>query len=43
MKYYHELFDAYNVPDFTKDKVDFDVRTARDIIFSDNRQEVRIR
>ena len=28
-EYYHRLFKAYNVPDFTKTKVDFDVKEAQ--------------
>jgi hypothetical protein len=28
-EYYHKLFKAYNVPDFTKTKVEFDVREAQ--------------
>ncbi len=31
-KFYSEQFDSYNVPDFTKTKVDFDIREARDKI-----------
>lgn len=42
-KYYHELFDAYNVPDFTSEEVEFDVRTARKNIESDKRIQVTIR
>lgn len=42
-KYYHALFDAYNVPDFTKTKVDFDIRETRNQVFSDERPQVRIR
>ena len=42
-KYYNALFDAYNVPDFTKTKVDFDIRETRNQVFSDERPQVRIR
>ena len=42
-KYYHELFDAYNVPDFTSEEVEFDVRAARKNIESDKRIQVTIR
>ena len=42
-RYYHALFDAYNVPDFTKTKVDFDIRETRNLIFSDARPRVTMR
>lgn len=29
-KYYRDMFDSYNCPDFTKTKVDFDIRKARE-------------
>lgn len=42
-KYYHGLFDAYNVPDFTKTKVEFDIRETRNQVFSQERPQVKIR
>ena len=42
-KYYHGLFDAYNVPDFTKTKVDFDIRETRNQVFSDERPKATLR
>ncbi len=42
-KFYDNMFDAYNVPDFTKTKVDFDVREARKLQYSDERVNVRVR
>lgn len=42
-KFYRDMFDSYNCPDFTQTKVEFDVRTARKNIFSDERKQVRIR
>ncbi len=42
-KYYHGLFDAYNVPDFTKTKVNLDIRETRNQIFSNERPKVRLR
>ena len=42
-KYYHGLFDAYNVPDFTKTKVKLDIKETRNQIFSDDRPKVTVR
>lgn len=42
-KYYHGLFDAYNVPDFTKTKVELDMKETRNQIFSDERPKVTVR
>ena len=42
-KYYMELFDAYNCPDFTKTKVDFNMREVRQEVFSDKRIQVKIK
>jgi len=42
-KYYQEMMDSYNVPDFTKTRVDFDAREAHRQVFSDEREQVRIK
>ena len=42
-KYYAESFDSFNVPDFTKTKVDFDIREARRQVLRDERIQVRIK
>lgn len=42
-KYYHGLFDAYNVPDFTKTKVELDIREARNQVLSDKRFKVKVK
>lgn len=42
-KYDLDNFDSFNCPDFTKTKVDFDIRTARERIESGKREKVRIR
>lgn len=42
-KYYHELFDSYNCPDFTTVPVEFDARIAHDVVMSDKRVQVKIR
>lgn len=42
-KYYHDLFDAYNVPDFTKKKVVLDIRETRRQVFSTDRPKVTLR
>ena len=42
-KYYMEMFDAYNCPDFTKTKVDFNMREVRQEVFSDKRIQVKIK
>ena len=41
--YYDALFDSYNVPDFTRRKVDFDIREAMRQVNSDVRGKVRVR
>lgn len=42
-KYYGELFDSYNVPDFTCEPVSFDVREAQRQVESNERIQVKIR
>ncbi len=42
-EYYHNLFDAYNVPDFTKNRVDFDAHQAHRDVFNSERRQVTIR
>ncbi len=42
-KYYLATFDAFNAPDFTREKVKFDIHRARKEIFSDERKQVTIR
>ena len=42
-KYYDELLDSYNTPDFTSKPVDFDARSAGNEIRSDKRVETRVR
>lgn len=42
-KYYEEMFDSYNVPDFTKTKVSFNIREARSQVFGGKRIPVRIK
>lgn len=42
-KFYHDMFDSYNCPDFTKVKVDFDIRVAREEIQSGKRKKVKIK
>ena len=42
-KYYESLFDAYNVPDFTKTKVHVDVREMQRQVNSDKRIQVKIK
>ena len=42
-KFYGEMMDSYNVPDFTRVKVDFDAREAYRQVFSDERKQVKIR
>lgn len=42
-KYYLELMDAYNVPDFTKKKVEFDVREAYRQVFRGDRVGVKLK
>ena len=42
-KYYSELFDSYNVPDFTAEPVQFDVREAQRQVEHNERVQVRPR
>ncbi len=41
--YYRATFDAFNAPDFTKTRVDYNIHQARKHIFSDEREQVKIR
>ena len=43
LKYYRNMFDSFNCPDFTSTQVDFDVRIARENLFSDDRVQVKIK
>ena len=42
-KYYHEMMDSYNVPEFTKAKVEFDAHEAYRQVFDNRRKELRIK
>ncbi len=42
-EFYENFFFSYNVPDFTKDKVELDIRAFADEIYSDKRIQVRVR
>ena len=42
-QYYRDMMDAYNVPDFTKTKVDFDAHEAYRQVFDNKRINVKIR
>ncbi len=42
-KYYFEMMDSYNVPDFTKTKVEFDMKEAHRQVFGGERIPVRIK
>ena len=42
-KFYRELMDSYNVPEFTKAKVEFDAHEAYRQVFNDERIKVKIR
>ena len=42
-KYYRELMDAYNVPEFTSRKVEFDAREAYRQVFREERVGVKVR
>ena len=42
-KYYQEMMDAYNVPDFTKVKVELDAHEAYRQVFENKRENVKIR
>lgn len=41
--FYQDMMDSYNCPDFTKTKVDFNVKTARSDVFSGKRVQVKVR
>lgn len=41
--YYHNMMDAYNVPDFTRTRVDFDIFEAKEKVLSGRRTPVTIR
>ena len=41
--YYHNMMDAYNVPDFTRTRVDFDIIEAKEKVLSGRRTEVKVR
>lgn len=42
-KFYAESFDSFNCPDFTKDKVDFDVKKGGRECLSNERVQVKVR
>ena len=42
-RYYASMFDAYNVPDFTKTKVNVDIREMQRQVSSEERKQVKIR
>ena len=42
-KYYRDMMDSYNVPDFTRVKVDFNVREAHRQVFANERVQVNIK
>ena len=42
-KYYFDMMDSFNVPDFTKTKVDFDMKEAHRQVFGGERIPVRIK
>lgn len=42
-KYYQELMDAYNVPDFTKTKVELDAHETYRQVFDNKREQVKIK
>ena len=42
-KYYHDMMRAYNVPAFTRQWVEIDAHEMRDLLWSDERQNVTIR
>ena len=42
-KFYREMMDSYNVPDFTKTRVDFDAHEAYRQVFDNQRVQVKIR
>ena len=42
-KFYQEMMDSYNCPDFTKEKVEFDAHEAYRQVFENKRVQVRVR
>ncbi len=42
-KFYREMMDSYNVPDFTRTKVDFDAHEAHRLVYDEHRTQVKIR
>ena len=42
-KFYREMMDAYNCPDFTKTKVDFDAHEAYRQVFDNQRTSVKVK
>lgn len=42
-KFYAEMFDSFNCPDFTKEKVDYDIRKGAKECMSGERVQVKIR
>ena len=42
-KYYRDIMDAYNCPDFTKTKVELDAHEAYRQVFENKREQVKIR
>ena len=43
LKYYRNMFDSFNCPDFTSSQVEFDIRKARENLFSNERVQVKIK
>jgi hypothetical protein len=43
LKYYRELMDAYNVPEFTSRKVEFDAHEAYRQVFREERVGVKVK
>ena len=42
-KYYREMMDAYNCPDFTKTKVELDAHEAYQQVFENRREKVKVK
>lgn len=42
-KFYHEMMDSYNVPDFTKERVRFDAHEAYRQVFNQERIQVKVK
>ena len=42
-KYYHELMDAYNCPDFTQKRVELDAHEVYRQVFRSEREKVKIK